>query len=249
MRAYRRLFCILAVGSIPALGCSEIIGIDPWDPGGGTAANGSGGSSATNTASVGGEGGSGPTTGATTGAGGAATGTAGTGGAFCGDGTVNDAEACDDGNVEIGDGCSATCAVECDDPLTHLSRDNHCYLYEPTDLTWLVAEQACVAWNGHLVSLTDDAEFDMVTHFAELQGLASGRYWIGATDSDGSFGWSNGDPWVYTHWSSSPVEPSNDVGQDCVIMNGSLGYDWFDEACGDTMDGFVCERSPGVPPQ
>lgn len=40
------------------------------------------------------------------------------GGPDCGDGTVNAAEACDDGNNTDGDGCSATCTVELSPRLT-----------------------------------------------------------------------------------------------------------------------------------
>jgi MYXO-CTERM domain-containing protein len=36
----------------------------------------------------------------------------GPGGAFCGNGTLDDSEECDDGNVTDGDGCSATCTNE-----------------------------------------------------------------------------------------------------------------------------------------
>ena len=34
---------------------------------------------------------------------------------FCGDGTVNGQEECDDANTDSDDGCSATCTIECGD--------------------------------------------------------------------------------------------------------------------------------------
>nr|WP_276598889.1 DUF4215 domain-containing protein [Nannocystis sp. SCPEA4] len=36
----------------------------------------------------------------------------------CGDGIVSGVEACDDGNLQAGDGCSPSCMLETDDPTT-----------------------------------------------------------------------------------------------------------------------------------
>ncbi len=156
--------------------------------------------------------------------------------AVCGDGKVEGAEECDDGNERDGDGCSA-CEVDCGpapafrDPTTH-----HCYLLHdlPSAAAWSEAEATCVHWGGHLASVTSADELGFIT-----QRLAEDA-WVGASEgAAGEFEWVNGEPWNEDSlWADD--EPSQ-VGTCVAILTKHLALSAQD--C-DDMAGYVCEREP-----
>ncbi len=163
----------------------------------------------------------------------------------CGDGYVQTGEECDDGNVADNDSCSATCTVECAAGVKHPSTF-HCYRYITSALAWADARTACLAYgNGYdLAAVTSEEERD----FMDLT-VDPNNVWIGGHDTatEGTFVWTNGEPWSYAPWGL--FEPNNGVlnEQDCVMFD-ALGFsesndEFRDKPCGDAKD-YVCEMTP-----
>jgi cysteine-rich repeat protein len=214
----------------------------------------SGGSGA---AGSGGSGGAAQSTSTTTSTAGSGA-TAGTGGEnACGDGDKLELEECDDGNHADGDGCSASCTIECSgamDPaglLTVLNGSTgHCYRFDVTDLSWFSAEEKCVEWNGHLAAISSANEQAFIESLANMNAASLGfdHFWIGFSDTlnEGDYVWSTGEAWVYTAWAADqPDVPQKD--EDCggVYPAAPSGWYWHDAPCF-TPGPALCERSPGL---
>lgn len=159
----------------------------------------------------------------------------------CGDGVIDAGEECDDANDRSGDLCDG-CVVECDG--TKDATSLHCYRLFADPVTWDSARAMCVRWGGELVSITSNAEHIVVN---SLYGTAPGPYWTGGNDIDreGTYVWSNGDPWGFAPWEDG--EP-NDLGfgvQNCVdIYDDAVAGPWLgDNACTDESP-YICERDP-----
>ena len=196
-------------------------------------AQGSSSASATaSSSSTGGQGGAGTAGGAGSGGKAAA---GGSGGAYCGNGVVDDpSEECDDKTS----GCDADCHVVCDGlnelkpaPLTH------CYkLMKGVTSTWDEAEQSCVAWNPHarLASIPSAAE---LSPFPSLSGA---YVWLGARDvnADKLFEWVSGEPFDFANWDTGQLEPDHQPMEDCVAVYGNTF--WHDRPCSDAI-GYMCE--------
>jgi hypothetical protein len=61
--------------------------------------------------------------------------------------------------------------------------------------------------------------------------------WIGGRLGDGSFRWSNGEPWCFEAWESAP----SGGGEECVESLSTGG--WNDNECFD-VEAYLCERAP-----
>jgi cysteine-rich repeat protein len=165
----------------------------------------------------------------------------------CGNKVLEAPEECDDGDLDSGDGCSDKCQVECNEQVGEYKLvDNHCYR-GLTNQTWSGAEAACVAWNGHLISISSDDEFDMASKISDAIGTPA---WIGLTDqaAEGQYVWTDGTPYVFKKW--EPGEPNDVVHiENCVVMagnNAGSAYSWYDEMCLQPFRA-ICERAVGVP--
>jgi cysteine-rich repeat protein len=157
--------------------------------------------------------------------------------AFCGDGQINNGEACDDGNDVDDDGCDRSCrsggpAPDC----TWLSGRDLPTIYCPrTD--WPDAQSVCSDWGGHLVTVLDAADNERIH-----QVISGGRRnaWIGLNDraDEGQWGWDGRDG-AYRNW--RPDRPENDDPEDdCAELRRDQG-DWSDRDCDDDRIPF-CER-------
>lgn len=158
----------------------------------------------------------------------------------CGDGEVAADEECDDGNAIADDGCTA-CVIDCEPQGAKHPVTGNCFRVFSDATTWPFAEANCAAWGGspglgHLASIADDAEQDLV--FA----LISAQTWIGVQDpvTEGVYQWSDGSFWDYEHW--APGEPDNTHEEDCAFMRTTDDGGWNDHACGDTRPAYICER-------
>ena len=90
-----------------------------------------------------------------------------------------------------------------------VSAQNSQYQFVPDQVCWSQANAAAEAAGGHLVTIGDQAENDLVL------SLSGGRAWIGFTDqaSEGDFVWVTGEPVTYTNWNAG--EPNDDdTGED-----------------------------------
>ena len=81
--------------------------------------------------------------------------------------------------------------------------------------TWQIAESTSVGFGGHLVAINDAAENDFVNQLV-LADYPAERAWIGlfqqpgSTEPDQGWGWSSGDPYVFTNWAAG--QPSGGTG-------------------------------------
>jgi len=126
-----------------------------------------------------------------------------------------------------------------------------CYRVVAARIAWEGAESDCNVWGGHLVSIGDRAEDDLVLDLIDA-GIPrpvpadAGAYgsWIGLNDREtrGKFVWSNGDPLTFANWRSGSPEPDAAVPKDCVFQyGGSAGGQWDDFRC-IVQASYVCER-------
>jgi cysteine-rich repeat protein len=208
-------------------------------------ATGEGGEPGTGGALTGGEGGMGGTS-VTTGAGGE--GGAGGSRPGCGDGVLDPvSEQCDDGNVAPQDGCDADCEVECAAGWLDTAT-NHCYRLIASSATWHDARDGCTSLSpGYdLAAISSDVELAFVVSQLPTPP-SSTRFWIGANDLqvEGTFTWSNGEPWGFTAWATDEPNDTN-MNEDCGEMRTyTTEWLWNDLACDSTTPtAFLCELTP-----
>ena len=172
----------------------------------------------------------------------------------CGDGVLDEGEACDDGNDVGGDGCSPTCTNEC---FTGVY-EGHDYLFCRIDAEWEQAAAACEAHGMSLARLDSAAENDWVAAGAQQlqldQGTSDSAAWLGASDtaSEGQFIWQDGSPLTIDNWfvnATGATEPDGGNSQNCVKMGflptlGNPAMPLLGKLMDDTCDSnraFVCE--------
>lgn len=174
-------------------------------------------------------------------------------GATCGNGAIEGAEQCDDGNTIPGDGCESDCTFICGDTIAGVVRatldtsNNHCYVgFSNPLLNWFDAELDCEAKGGTLAVITSEAENTL----ARNASLITDTVWIGADDTttEGSFTWINGEPFSFSKF--EPGQPDDGFGgEDCLhffdaaTSPAGLTNTWNDTKCGDTgfVTGYICE--------
>ncbi|KAI6661336.1 Phosphatidylinositol phosphatase PTPRQ-like [Oopsacas minuta] len=103
-----------------------------------------------------------------------------------------------------------------------VSANGTCYLFVKESADWQTSEDYCETWGGHLVSIHNDEELDVVST------LTNGYYiWIGMTDSatESVWEWVDGSNNAYNQFTRDP--PYDYYGnQDCAIMY-SYSYDYY----------------------
>lgn len=120
------------------------------------------------------------------------------------------------------------------------------YQVVDVELTPPDAEQLCIKYGGHLVTITSADEQDFVNSIAESANVDT--YIIGATDRsvEGEWTWMTGEPWDYSNWSTSS-EPNDGLGrgEDYCVSSTSRGRKWLDVYGGydnyTSRDAFICE--------
>ena len=145
----------------------------------------------------------------------------------CGDGVIQDDEACDDGNAVSGDGC-ADCQVECVDGL--IDPDTHrCYLTGAAS-SWNMID--CPAgYYPATISTTEEmrALFDL-----------EGTTWTGGHYSGSSFVWQNGEPFIAAVWQGSP--PPTPQSNEAILIDPKNSVLLLDTKGSNYS--FLCERPP-----
>jgi uncharacterized caspase-like protein/peptidoglycan hydrolase-like protein with peptidoglycan-binding domain len=137
------------------------------------------------------------------------------------------------------------------------------------DADWNRADAAATRCGAYLAAISSKAENDFVYDLfaADRRYFSSGSDpdgtwvtgpWIGLRQAPGSrepragWGWSNGEPVVFTNWGPGLPDESDNAGQDYVTFfkwsdNPNLDAstvradDWDDTSAGDTLNGFVLE--------
>lgn len=104
-----------------------------------------------------------------------------------------------------------------------------------TGTSWNVAERACDAFGGYLVTISSSTEND------DVADLATRSTWIGASDQtvEGDWLWTDGTSVRYESWASG--YPTSSDAADCAITNnGGRRGSWVDMGCESSYP-FVCE--------
>ena len=135
--------------------------------------------------------------------------------------------------------------------------NNHFYERYDSSLTWTEAKAFCENKGGHLVTITSEAENVWITNTL-LSGCGKNVYFIGGTDTSGSWKWVTGETFSYSNWDQDRPEPTNKANEDyAAIMGKQVGTnkspgEWIDiYNDGDTNSsyvgyelyncGFICE--------
>lgn len=137
-------------------------------------------------------------------------------------------------------------------PVKSIIYNNHLYSLYNESLSWTDAEAKCVSAGGHLVSITDSEEQNVINDL--IEGQIKGVYWIGATTSGSDWEWSSGEAFNFTNWGSG--EPNGSGERRVHVYSRAYGAkvrgDWNDEFdSGNTAfhsianTGFICEIDLG----
>lgn len=220
--------------SLPILGALVLGGgcsfdWDGLDPRGATMAE-SGSSSSSSSASAGGS---------------------GQGGAIvelCGNGTLDPEEACDDGNRDGGDGCSADCAIECEELLDPSTL--HCYAVRATEVSEPDAAEACAqlgpGWTLGAISSADELTWLSARDAINEVFAQSPFIWLGGSDAatEDTFVWNNGET-PFPRELFIPGQPDNNGNEDCVDFwrTSVSNYGLNDDRCSRAFP-YLCERAP-----
>ncbi len=111
----------------------------------------------------------------------------------------------------------------------------HYYMLITTSASWKSAKVACENMGGYLVTITSEAENEL------MATLASGNaVWIGASDeeTEGVWKWITGEAFSYTNWYSG--EPNNSNGAEHYAHMRSDCDQWNDETSSITYY-YICE--------
>lgn len=121
----------------------------------------------------------------------------------------------------------------------HNPANSHDYLLVTNAMSWSNAQAYAVSLGGHLVSISDAAEYDWILNTFGTE------YWIGLNDmaTEGVWTWSSGDPVTFTDW--LPGEPNDLMGEDAAYLTAVTGQVGWNDMPESTEAGFVVEV--GVP--
>lgn len=108
-------------------------------------------------------------------------------------------------------------------------------------MTWMDAENNCRSWEGHLASITSNAEN------IRVGSITSSYYhtWIGLNDlaNERNYVWVDGSTSEYRNWYDEAYFSFND----CVSMKtGSGSYEWDDLNCLSKHASVCSQTIPGI---
>ncbi|CAL8384873.1 unnamed protein product [Gadus morhua 'NCC'] len=139
-----------------------------------------------------------------------------------------------------GPGWNQKCGFWTPDPF-----NDYCYLFNYLSMRpWAESRADCFNQGGDLVSITDPYEQAFLQGMVGLSPTGTAM-WMGGHDSivEGGWGWSDGSPFRYIHWSSG--NPDNADGEDCLSMQINGGK-WNDDKC-ELNRGYICKRRGNTP--
>lgn len=160
----------------------------------------------------------------------------------CGDGWIDNMEACDHSNQNPGAACSGDCrSIVCgSEQYANIttSLGNTCYWRSTDAIARSNAETRCGDRGGYLVRMESASERDWVFDNLIFPPGSGSRVWIGARNFNGGWRWESGSE-VGDEFVWRPGEPSGNG--DCVQSSGS-GVNYDDLPCTGQNRDYVCER-------
>jgi len=126
-------------------------------------------------------------------------------------------------------------------PVASRIYDKKLYQVYQKSCTWLEAKKLCEKYVGHLATVSDPAENEVVAGLAQDTGM---ELWIGAESysNNSNFTWVDGTTWSYTNWNTG--EPNNDSGVENCLHLLSTGF-WNDAAnSSQNPRGYIIEAAP-----
>jgi hypothetical protein len=153
----------------------------------------------------------------------------------------------------LSDAAPCNISISCQNGETFSCPGGGCYAVCHDPDIWNSQNSRCTSAGLHLATIQDATEDACIEAHLTLQW-----YWIGlvqantATTPTADWGWSTGEPFVYTNWWTAPGHVNPDDNDD--IENGyeQCGWKagppaagvpfWDDASCGNANPGGVCER-------
>ncbi|KAI4888519.1 hypothetical protein NFI96_031741 [Prochilodus magdalenae] len=116
-----------------------------------------------------------------------------------------------------------------------------CYKYFASYVDWATAEFRCMHLGGHLVSIHNAAQNNLVKVLIRHHDWSQRPTWLGLSDCQrrNSWFWSDGTRYRYSKWNRH--EPNHVRGECCVHINWSRQKDWNDIPCNHRYP-YVCVR-------
>ncbi len=95
------------------------------------------------------------------------------------------------------------------------SLKGHYYALFNDSMLWTQAKKTCERMGGHLVTVTSQAEQDLIKKLADEQGKKY-YFWLGGTDAqqEGTWKWVTGERWDYEYWEDG--QPNDAKGHDPI---------------------------------
>merc|ERR1712098_575566 len=112
--------------------------------------------------------------------------------------------------------------------------NSQCYKLFHEEVSWEAAELKCIQLGAHLTSILSAAENEFV--FSLIGKL---YVWLGGSDKDkeGTWTWTDCNPWTYTRWDHG--QPNKRNTENCLKTQGILT--WHDYPCSSNKAKFVCK--------
>ena len=137
-------------------------------------------------------------------------------------------------------------------PIASGEYSGHYYSIFNDDLSWEQAKTACEKMGGHLVSVNSSGENTFLTKL--ISKTDKGNYWIGCSNTSGSWKWVTGESFSFTKWASGqPSGGSEHYGEMYAVAKGSAGVGQWNDIAGTTSQlsfwslrntGYICEFEP-----
>ncbi|XP_060564992.1 C-type mannose receptor 2-like [Ruditapes philippinarum] len=122
-------------------------------------------------------------------------------------------------------------------------KDQKCYEMVTTVHSWEYAERDCKSKGGHLATIGDALDEEIVYKYVKAYGHPT---WIGLHDmnKEETFEWASGEPVAYLNWHAGRKDIFFHNIEDCVAM-GPLTGTWEDMDCLDRY-AYICEYVYGA---
>ncbi len=114
------------------------------------------------------------------------------------------------------------------------------HMYQSIDKArnWNDAKEHCESMNGHLATITSQAEWDFIIYEFNYLHMTNTHHWVGGSDeiSEGEWEWITGESWKISWWHSG--QPDGTVSQNSLLIDSELNWHDYDSY---SIFYFLCE--------